>query len=69
MVQHLNQRWIDDIRDEGKTEGSRATSRAVVQAHFGDIPATLEQRIAAADRAALDALTVRAATAASLDVL
>jgi len=81
MVRQLDRHWIDEIRDEGvargkaegkaegEIEGSRATLRAVVQARFGAVPAPLEQRIAAADRAALDALIVRVATTTSLDAL
>lgn len=77
MVQQLNKRWIDDVKAEGiaigeargALEGLREALRLLVQARFGAIPDEIAQRIAAADRASLDALVVRASTVASVDAL
>ncbi|MCA1599687.1 MAG: Uma2 family endonuclease [Chloroflexi bacterium] len=56
-------------RTEGLVEGQRQALRALARARFGDLPQVLEQRVAAADAAALTALIERAATTASLDAL
>lgn len=54
---------------QGQTEGKRAALSTIVQARFRTLPTALEQRIAAADVATLDALILRAATAERIEDL
>ncbi len=56
-------------RAEGRAEGTRAAVRRVLRARFGAIPAAVEQRIAAVDRATLDQLIERAAIVPAVDDL
>jgi hypothetical protein len=53
-------------RQEGQVEGKRAALRRLVERRFGPPPPVLEQRIAAADEAALDELFDRAITIETL---
>ena len=54
-------------RAEGQIAGKRDTLRMIVRSRFGEVPQVLEQRIAQADEATLDALVVRASTAARIE--
>ena len=53
----------------GRMETKRADVRRIVQLRFGNVPAPLEERIAAADPATLDALFDRAIAVSTLDAL
>ncbi len=54
---------------ETLTRGQRQALRVLLRARFGVLPQALEQRIAAADEEALNALIECAAATASLDGL
>jgi hypothetical protein len=60
---------LQELIDERIAEGKRQILRTVLQARFGALPETIEQRIAAADADQLDALASRVATVASPDEL
>jgi len=56
-------------RQEGRDEGIREALRRVVRARFQTVPEALEQRIAEADRAALDRMLDRASVVQAVDEL
>ena len=56
-------------RQEGRDEGIREALRRVAQARFGVAPEALEQRIAEADRAALDQMLDRVSIVQAVDDL
>ena len=55
--------------ERGKQQGLEQGKRQVAQARFGAVPEALEQQVATADAAKLDALLERVARAASVDEL
>jgi hypothetical protein len=56
-------------REEGRLEAKREDVRAFVRARFGAVLPALEERLAAADEATLNALIQRAATVPTPDQL
>lgn len=68
-VTSWERRGREEGREEGRQEGTRAAVRRVLRARFGAVPEAVEQRIAAADRAALDQLIERAAIVPAVDDL
>jgi hypothetical protein len=56
-------------REEGRLDAKREDIRQFVRARFGSVPQALEERLAAADEATLNAFIQRAATAPSADQL
>ena len=58
---------IEQGREQGKAEGSRDLLRRAIVRRFGNIPAGLEERIAAADSETLAALLDRVLVASNVD--
>lgn len=60
--------WVEELLTQGRAEGEAKAILTTLKARFGNVPESLAQNVMGYnDPAALESLTILAATCASLD--